>query len=448
MTTTHTGDSMHDDPLLAAATRRRSAPAGDARASRSDDAPKHDELARRAAEWERTRRIDALWPGIDRHALQRAADALGDATGAWLRGERAALPPALGDDPRALGIASMVSGAGPLVALLVERGETDAPSAVAAVLAEHLAEGRARMARIRAGLAPALDALRRAGIQPVVMKGMHTAFAYFADPGARPISDVDLIVAPEEVDAAEAALAGAGFAGSAIVRTPYKRDWYPPDDDARLYSLEHFDARDRWKIELHAGVSFDYLAWTPLPLLDDRGTVEWDGLGTPMRVPAPEALVALLAAHASGELYARRLLRLAELALVIRRERTLSWREVERVLERSAALRLAHPALALVERLAPGTVDAATLALLHREASPFARRVVARFTATRPLTDDHVALDERLMWTTGTRSVVRALVRPLLPERGAGWRGAVGAYQRRLRRLRSGRVVLGSPADG
>ena len=410
-----------------------------------DGEPTNDELARRAERWERTRRIDSLWPGLDRAALQRAADALGDAVAAWLRGNRPALPASIGDDPRALGIASMLTGAGPLVGLLVERAAADASPPVAAVLAEHLAQGRARIARMRRGLVPALEALRDAGIQPVVMKGMHTAFTHFDDPGARPISDVDLIVAPGEVAAAERALVAAGFTGSSLVRTPYKRDWYPPDDDPRIHSLERFDARDRWKIELHAGVSFDHLAWTPLALLDIGGTTEWSALGVPVRVPTPAALVALLAVHASGELYARRLLRLTELALVVRRERELSWREVERVLDRSAALRLAYPALALVERLAPGTVDATTLALTGREASPFARRAVARMGATTPLLDDRLALDERLMWTTGPASVLRTLVRPMLPARGGGWRGAMAVYQRRLRRLGIGRVFRGTP---
>lgn len=409
--------------------------------------PTHDELAQRVARWDRTRDIRALWPGIDRGALQRAADALGAAVASWLRGEHPALEATLGDDARALGVAAMLTGAGPLVGLFVERGAADATPAVAAVLAEHLAHGRARAARMRRGLVPALEALRGEGIGPVVMKGMHTAYVHFDDPGARPTSDADLIVAPDEVARAERALAAAGFAGSAIVRTPYKRDWYPPDDDPRLHSLEHFDARDRWKIELHAGVSFDYLAYRPLDLLHVGGTVDWDGLDVPVRVPTPAALVALLAVHASGELYGRRLLRLTELVLVARKEQALAWRDVEQVLDRSGALRLAYPALALADRLAPGTVDPATLAITAREANAFARRVAARFGPTAPLVDDHYALDEKLMWTTGTASVLRSLVNPILPDAHDGWRGAVAAYQRRLRRLGSGRMFWGAPTD-
>lgn len=411
------------------------------------DEPSHDELARRVARWDQTRRIDALWPGVDRGALQSAADALGAGVSAWLRGERAAFDASLGRDRRALGIASMLTGAGPLVGRLLERDAADAPPGVAAPLAEHLAEGRARMARMRAGVVPALAALRDRAIRPVVMKGMHTAHVHFDDPGTRPIADVDVIVAPSEVGAAEQALAAAGFTPSQVVRTPYKRDWYPPDDDPRLHSLERFDARDRWKIELHAGVSFDYLAWMPLDLLDLGGTVEWNGLGVPVLVAAPAPLVALLAIHASGELYGRRLLRLTELVLVVRREPRLDWGEVEHLLDRAGALRLAYPALALVERLAPGTVEAATLANAARASSPFARRVVARLGVTSPLVDDHVALDERLMWTTGPRSVVSALVRPLLPEPGRGWRGALGAYHRRLLRVGTGRVFWRTPSD-
>lgn len=406
------------------------------------------ETAHRAQRWHRTRDPQALWPGIDRAALQVAADAIGAATAARLRNERARLDVG-GAVLDALGVAAMLTGMGPLLGWWIERGSLETSDEASALLATHLAHGRTRMARMQRGLQPALASLDRAGVAPVVIKGLHTASAYFPDPGTRPASDADLVVAADEIPRAEQALRDAGFTPAALVREPYKRDWIPPGDDDRIHSFERFDARDRWKIELHGGVAFDHLRGAPLPLLDgDAATVSWGALGAPARVPAPAPLVALLAIHASGELYSRRLLRLVELALVVDRETArcaLDWDLVDYTLHRAAALRLVHPALALVERLAPGRVDATLLQRAARAAGPLARRVAAEFTPTAPILDDRVSIAERLMWATSIGDVLRLVARWALPYPGGNAAEAMRLYQGRLRRLITGRVSWGRP---
>ena len=86
----------------------------------------------------------------------------------------------------------------------------------------------------------------------------------------------------------------------------------------------------------------------------------WDFHGTSLRVATQPQMIAMLATHASGELFSSRLLRLVELVLVIRKDDErdpLDWAAVTEHLRSANALRFAYPAFTLVERLAPGTID-------------------------------------------------------------------------------------------
>jgi hypothetical protein len=314
------------------------------------------------------------------------------------------------------------------------------------VLARHLEQGRRRIERITAGVRPALAALHAAGLAPAVVKGFHTAHAYFPEPGARPIADVDVVVAPPNVPRAEQALREAGYVPSVVVATPYKRDWYPQDDDGRTRSYELWHARDRWKLELHDGLNFEHTRPYDVSLgagspVDGAGSVR----GGPVRVAGPPLLVAQLAPHHYGEPYASRLLRLVELTLVVRRDRALGlldWDAVRELLERSGALRFTYPAFALVEQLAPGTVDASLLARVRRASTRLTRRVTDGLTPTAPIVPDGVSLAERLMWTSGPVDTIRRIGLMAMPVPGQTWRHSLLIYHGRLRRLLAGRVSL------
>ena len=58
---------------------------------------------------------------------------------------------------------------------------------------------------------PVLAQMERAGLEPGVIKGFHTAHAYFPEPGARPFYDVDVVVPPAAIAHAERLLGEAGF---------------------------------------------------------------------------------------------------------------------------------------------------------------------------------------------------------------------------------------------
>jgi hypothetical protein len=103
--------------------------------------------------------------------------------------------------------------------------------------------------------AKALQALQAAGIEPVLLKGCPLALRYYADIGARPMNDIDLLVSPQE------ALAAARILG--------EQGWHP-DKGAALSpsTLAHAHAhgfrRERVATELD-------LHWHVLHFCQDEG---------------------------------------------------------------------------------------------------------------------------------------------------------------------------------
>jgi hypothetical protein len=414
--------------------------------TRVTDVEEHsDDLARRVRAWLFTRDPRALWPALDPILLQRSADAIGRAVGSLLRGDSTVLGSADGQDAYAFGVAAFLTGTGPLLGHYNKHGSLDVSDALADVLARHLGHGRLRVDRIAHGVAPALDQLVAAGVTPTVIKGFHTAHCYFPEPGLRPMADVDLVVSPDEVPQAEAALRAAGFTPSPVVANPYKRDWYPADDDERIWSLERFDSRDGWKLELHDGANFGELPSFGLRLNAGASSgAPWSVNGVPVRTPRQPWLTVILATHLSAELHARCLLRVVELVFVIRRDRQdglLDWDALEAALDVSGARRFVYPALSLVEKLAPGTVDAGLLSRARRASTRLTRLVADRLTPTAPILEDRFLLAERLMWIASGRHVIRSITNWVNPVPNRSLREVLDMYQSRLWRLLSGRVA-------
>jgi hypothetical protein len=410
-----------------------------------DDAPDAplDELRRRQYAWRSTQRVDALWPGLDRPVIQSAADAIGAAVARVLRGERARLEIAGAQDTdrraRAVGVAALITGVGPLLGAWILRGELDADEPIARLLARHLAHGRAREARIRDVVIPMLARMASAGLEPGVIKGFHTAYAYFPEPGARPFADVDVVVPPAAIEEAERQLAEAGFTPEP--RTGgigYKREWFPPEGRGDVWSYELWHARSRWKLDLHDGLNFDSVVRNVRTPQTPRFTdvLRLDGLS--LRAADPNELIATLAAHASTELYSQRLLRCVELVLVVRRASalgTLDWKAVESSLAERGSLRFAYPMLTLTERLAPGTVDGALLTRLWSATTPRARAVTSTLSPTAPILDSGFSLRGRLIWALGPAATLRWLWSMIAPLEGVSRRDQLRTYRHRAMRL-------------
>lgn len=413
-------------------------------ASDPRDNPGEDLDARQRA-WRATRDPAVIWPDLDLDALQQAADCIGSVTARIINDGEGVLPRRAEVDARAFGIAGLVTGMGPLLGWWLERGMLDCDEDVAVVLREHVAHARLRQKRMTAGVSPALRALQFAGVTPAIIKGFHTSRRYFPDPATRPLADVDVVVDPSEIERAELALRTAGFSPSPRIEKPYKRNWYPPDHDGRVWSLELWHERSPWTLELHGGVSFQDLSRNGVRLDTRNGFAGAAHLaGSGVRVATEPLLVALLAVHLSTELHASRLLRVIELIFVARQDAAaglLDWEGVGDLLARSHALRYAYPALALAEQLVPGTVAPAMLARASRASTAAAQRVVKRLTPTSSIVERGVSMSQRLMWATTPLQVARRLAAFVAPQPEADLRLVLAAYAGRARRFVTGHVT-------
>jgi hypothetical protein len=185
-----------------------------------------------------------------------------------------------------------------------------------------------------------------------------------------------------------------------------------------VWSHELWHARNPWRLELHDGLNFTAVTQVVTSAQTARlsGSMTIDGVA--LRIAEPGALVAMLATHSAGELYSHRLLRLTELVMVVRHARDagqLDWPSVGESLARTGTTHFAYLSLALAERLAPGTIDPQILAGARAAATRRIRAVTDRLTATAPVLEGRVALDERLLWVSGVRPTLRRLWRMVAP---------------------------------
>jgi hypothetical protein len=257
------------------------------------------------------------------------------------------------------------------------------------------------------------------------------------------MGDIDLFVLPQSRRAAEHALERAGWRRGERQRRPYKCDWHPPGVDTRIRGLELVHTWDPWSVELHA--SLDRLfapgrhARLPVRAGDDE---PWTMAGRPVRVLAPPILIAHLAAHASEESHAARLLRVVELVLVAQEESArgrLVWRDVSARLSATESGGFVYPALAFAERLVPGTVDPAVLAECAAAAGPRVRALIDADSAADHGRLERVDVAEKFMWSRGPADTARRLGLMLWPKASGSFGDMVRTYARRAYRLYHGR---------
>ena len=172
------------------------------------------DIPARLARYAVTRDARDLWPEVSASAFQAAQREMVRVTAAVLAGApspvRLELP--RDADTRALGVAASVAGMGPLLGFWCATGRIDAQESVLDLLARHLDHGRRRAARLRQELERIVVPFADRGIEVLVLKGTDTSYRYFPEPGTRPSSDLDLLVAPHDVAAARTVLRNLGFA--------------------------------------------------------------------------------------------------------------------------------------------------------------------------------------------------------------------------------------------
>ena len=420
-------------------------------------APNLEEVRQRLTRWRRTGNPHDLWPGLLERDFRRAMDEIGQVTRSVLQDPDGAGPLdcRFASAPRALGVAAFTSGMGPLLGYWVETGRIRVDRPAAAVLAQHLAHGRARAQRLEAALGQVLDAFAARGISVAVLKSMHTAWVYFPDPGTRPGSDIDLLIAPSHLRHGSAVLVELGFRPQAAPADGSRGDWIPPDAPVEPVSLEITHRDNPWCIDLHRSLDrtlrFGLTPRFGSPAPEDgvrleRGGRAFYGLPQPL-------LLAWLAFHAASHLEIGPMVRYVELVLVMRRDfapRPELWESFLRLASRTRAAPLGYPALELAEQLAPGSIPPEVRRELRRLAPWMVRRVVSRLRPETAQQLYRMSLDVRVMWllsALGLAAVLRGVLRS--PREGlAGesrWRALVRGQVRRLHLLRRGGLRVRAP---
>ncbi len=125
--------------------------------------------------------------------------------------------------------------------------------------------------------------LRRAGVEPVVLKGSGLRRTLYADPAERHASDIDLLVPQDALDASLTAAIAAGYTG-------------PSDEVSRAYRQHHFHLRLTHALghdlEIHWGLSEPHSRFRldPAEFLRESMVVPRRD-GPPLRLPRPEHMV-------------------------------------------------------------------------------------------------------------------------------------------------------------
>jgi len=288
-----------------------------------------------------------------------------------------------------------------------------------------------------------LGRLAERGIGVVVLKGLHTAAVYFPEAGARPASDIDLLVAAGDEAMAEAVMRSCGLVLTG--RNHLESNWALPGARPEPRTLNYVHAEDMWSIDLHTALTISAGEGTPQAELDLAGPLaggdRWPVDGRAGVLDQPLLLVHL-AAHAGAGWQSLTLLRLVELVLAVRQDvdaGRLSWEAFLEVGARTGALGYAYSALHLADQLAPGTVPRDVLDVCGAKAPAAVREALERLTPATAQRIDRNSVGEHFMWTQGWQDRLRQLASDI-QLRGRSWPELRRIYEERAWRLIRGRV--------
>lgn len=398
-------------------------------------------IDRRIALFQRSRHARDLWPDIPVETFRAAEAEVARVVTAVLGGE-GAVAMGSGLSARALGVAAFMNGMGPLLGYWCETGRVAAEPDAAWALRTHLEHGRRRHARLRHELERVLVAMAASGIEVWVLKGMHTGYRYFPEPGTRSSTDIDLLVQPADWLGARDVLTRLGLVETRHPTQPRDSAWAEPQV-RRVRSLEYVHADGPWSVDLHC--SLDRLPFegleTSLGAPDQSGGEGWEEYCRPVRILAQPLLLAYLALHASSHFYGIMQVRLLELVLVARRDfgtDAKRWAAFADLVASTGSERFVFPALELAERFVPGTFDRGVLDRITAAAPPRLRRLVRGMTpASAQRLHPYPSLRERFVWLESPRETLAALwwlVWPREDERPVAPHRALAAQWRRVRR--------------
>jgi hypothetical protein len=376
-----------------------------------------------------------LWPDMAIAHWHDALNTIERLVRATLTGQPKTTP--FGGNAEAIGIACYTSGLGPLLGFWLEQGVIAASPQVSAVLERHLRHNRLRMDRLSTEAVALATALTSAGVGVTVLKGLHTA-RYFPEPGTRPVSDIDLLIAERDEEALASIMRALGYEPGLISRgPPPQQEWRQPDVPVEPRTLCFVHADDPWSVDVQTSLNRRYAPGAPMIRLDDALA---GGARAPWS-PVPEAdilaqplLVLQLAVHASCGFQSLNMLRLVELALIIRRDVAdglLCWDAFLVLAERMEALGLVYPALRLCEMLVPGTIPAEVAAQCAQRTPAAVRRVVDPLTPAHAQRVVRYSIAEKFMWSRSRLHMVRQLLSDVVPPGIGSASGLFGIYRKR-----------------
>ncbi|HEX3422615.1 MAG TPA: nucleotidyltransferase family protein [Sphingomicrobium sp.] len=378
-----------------------------------------------------------LWPEVRIEDWGEASAQIGKAVSSVLAGKRAELPPS---KPMPLSLACYTSGVGPLLGYWLEQGLVDAPDDVGELLALHLEHARKRSSKVEGWSRQIIGALVQSAVPVVVLKGGHTADAYFPDRATRPASDLDLLVSSDCSGRAEIALLNCGLECRIRDRRNSTWQYRGPSHEPRSLWLVHRD--DPWSVDLHSSLDFSASAGAPLVRFDSAEPIEkssaWP-LDSDAGVLSEPLLLLYLAVHAGGGLHSLTLLRMIEIVLVVRKDIAsgrLSWDEFLQVGTAMNGLGSAYPALCMAEKLAPGTIPSRVLEISAELARRRTRKVVERLEPASAHRVDRTSVAEHFMWVRGFSGWCRQLASDVAPK-SEFW----SIYEQRAYRLLRGQLT-------
>jgi hypothetical protein len=382
-----------------------------------------------------------LWPEVSVSEWAEAMRNVSSAASAVLAGTAAEL---VSCEPLALSLACYTSGLGPLLGWWAEQGLLSVSAQTRELLAIHLQQARDRTTAVEDRSRKVVSAIAESGVPVIVLKGGHTAHAYFPDPAARPASDLDLLVPTDRAEDAEAALSNAGL--HCIARNARESSWGTIGSNRKPRHLWLVGGDDPWSVDLHRSLDFSAGAGARLVNFDSAdpfaGGQPW-ALGQAAATLRQPLLLLNLAVHASGGLHSLTLLRMVEIILVVRRDvanQRLAWDEFMRLGARIHGLGAAYPALSMSEKLAPGTIPSSVLRLSRELAPDRARRVVDKLEPANVQRIDRASIAEHFMWVEGPSSWGRQLWSDLISSNGS-IQSRRSIYQARAYRLLRGAIT-------
>ncbi|HEY2446892.1 MAG TPA: nucleotidyltransferase family protein [Rhizomicrobium sp.] len=381
-----------------------------------------------------------IWPDIAVGEWRAALAEIANVTRKVLQGEYGIT--LLCNDARAMGVAGYTSGMGPLLGYWIENGTIRAPGAVEDIFRRHLSHNRQRMLRLSDVAREVSERLAGARIAPLILKGMHTAYCYFPEPGVRPLSDIDLYVPAKSMPAAEQVFSSLGYRRTPRTRSPYACDWTIPSLPREPRTLAYVHRDDPWSFDVLGMLDKRLATGARIRLdrlLSSGGRAAWpqNHLAGVMAQPL---LALYLAIHISQILLNATLLRLTELILVVRRDSAAGLLDWQEFLNGAAAIggaRFVYPALVLCEQLAPQTIPVEVLDAAAADAPRNLRQVMVRLTveAAQPL--DRHSVSERFMWASNWSECLRQVAAELAFDgRGRPIRQTLYSTGTKLRALR------------